>query len=79
MHFTTPFVLTVGFIAGASFSGTSTGFGVEDALAVAAFYVGSALLGGAIFWLRRSCGTGEMCKLNLPPGPPAAWKVRAAA
>ena len=75
MSLTKPFFLTVGSITGGSLWNTSAGNVVEDALALVAFFTGAMMLGGAIFWLRRACGAGEICKLNLPPGPPAAWKV----
>jgi hypothetical protein len=76
MSLAKPFFLIV---AGASFWNTPAGNGVEDALVLLAFFTGATALGGAIFWLRHACGAGEICRLDLPPGPPAVWKVPTAA
>ena len=71
-------VVSVGFLLGASFSTAPTGIGSGDAI-VMAFSGGAALLGAVVFLLLRKYGSKEFCKLNLPPGPPAAWTLRKAA
>ena len=76
MSYTKPFFLMV---AGTSFWNAPAGNGAEDTLVLLAFFTAATAVGGAIFLLRRACGAGEICKLDLPPCPPAARKVPTAA